>query len=260
MSWTCPHQIENDLCNLRNIKCKPGAIGCILAEKFKFIEDNTKTIQNNGIEQTCLCPLCNNNSALFYQNNTQKYHQCANCYGIFVDHKLRPDKATELSRYKQHNNDVEDKGYQKFVSPITSSVMHDFTPNDTGLDFGAGTGPVISKILNDNNFQIVQYDPFFHDYPELLDKKYNYIACCEVIEHFYNPAKEFSLLKNLLQPGGKLYCMTDIYNQNINFDKWYYKNDPTHVFIYQRETINWIKENFRFSNVKINGRLVTYSN
>ena len=110
------------------------------------------------------------------------------------------------------------------------------------------------------NFKIKAYDPIFHKNPKLLDEKYDYIACCEVIEHFYNPKKEFALLKKLLLKGGRLYCMTEIYDQNIDFGSWYYKNDPTHVFIYQRKTIDWINTEFGFSDVNINGRLITFFN
>ena len=72
------------------------------------------------------------------------------------------------------------------------SLLWDFTSKHTGLDFGAGTGPVISKVLKDNEYKIKQFDPFFHNYPELLKEKYDYIVCCEVMEHFYDPAKEFA--------------------------------------------------------------------
>ncbi len=206
------------------------------------------------------CPLCSGTSTIFYQKNKQLFYKCDNCFGIFLDKSLRPNRNDELLRYKEHNNDINDKRYQKFVLPITSSIIKDFTKNNKGLDFGAGTGPVISKVLKDNNFSIEQYDPFFHNYPDLLNKKYDYIACCEVIEHFYNPGKEFKLLKKLLLQNGILYCMTDIYNENINFDNWYYKNDPTHVFIYHKKTIDWIKENFGFNKTTIKGRLITFFN
>ena len=148
---------------------------------------------------TNLCPLCNSESTVFYQFKKRLYYQCTNCYGIFIDKKLIPDREAEFLRYKEHNNDIEDDGYQKFVKPITSAIMRDFTPNHKGLDFGAGTGPIISKILKENNFQIKQYDPFFHNYTNLLESQYHYIVACEVIEHFHNPKKEFRLLKNLLQ-------------------------------------------------------------
>ena len=206
------------------------------------------------------CPLCNGSGDVFFQNKKQLYYKCNNCYGIYVDENIRPDKEAEKSRYKEHNNDVNDKRYQNFVSNITSAILKNFTQNDKGLDFGAGTGPVVSKVLKDSDFCIVQYDPFFHNYPILLDEKYDYIVCCEVIEHFYNPKKEFSLLKKLLQQNGKLYCMTDIYDESIDFHKWYYKNDPTHVFIYHKNTIEWIKKEFGFLNVTIEGRLITYFN
>lgn len=205
------------------------------------------------------CPLCNNTSDIFYKYKNRLYLQCSNCKGIFVDSNLILSNEDEKLRYESHNNDIEDIRFQKFVSPITTSIVSNFTPNDKGLDFGAGTGPVISKILTDNKFNIQLYDPFFHNFPNLLVEKYNYIACCEVIEHFNNPDKEFRLLKSLLLSKGKLFCMTDIYSKSIDFHTWYYKNDSTHVFIYQKETMYWIKEKYGFLDVKIDGRLVIFS-
>ena len=204
------------------------------------------------------CPLCSSHGIVFYEFKKRLYFQCANCSGIFMDKNLRPDSEKEKLRYEEHINDVEDEGYQKFVSPITSAILKDFSSSDKGLDFGAGTGPVISKVLSDNNFSIKLYDPFFHNYPELLRDKYDYVVCCEVMEHFYHPKKEFELLQDLLQAKGKLYCMTDLWDKNIDFHKWYYKNDQTHVFIYHKNTIHWIKKHIGFSDVKIDGRLITF--
>ncbi|MEE9430670.1 MAG: methyltransferase domain-containing protein [Melioribacteraceae bacterium] len=206
------------------------------------------------------CPLCKNEGEVFYHFKKKLFYQCKNCKGIFIDQKLIPNKESEKSRYEEHINDVEDKNYQKFVSPITSAVFRDFTKENIGLDFGAGTGPVISKILKDNNFNISLYDPFFHNHPNLLNEKYNYIACCEVIEHFHNPYKEFGMLKKMLLPNGKLYCMTFIYDKSIDFHNWNYKNDRTHVFIYHKKTIEWISKEFKFSDVEIENRLITFCN
>jgi len=204
-----------------------------------------------------LCPLCQNPGEAF---NEDELFICKNCLGIFRPKKSQLTPFEEKLRYKTHNNDVNDKRYQKFVSPITTSILNEFTPKDTGLDFGAGTGPVISKILKEKNYNISQYDPFFYNNPELLEEKYDYIACCEVIEHFYNPQKEFKLLKKLLKPKGILYCMTHIYNPDIQFADWYYKKDPTHVFIYQKETFKWIKKQFDFSTMTIDDRLIRLIN
>jgi len=183
---------------------------------------------------------------------------CDACGGIYCHDRRYPDREQEKARYETHNNNVNDPRYNKFVAPLVSAVLQEFSPQDTGLDFGAGTGPVISKLLKDEDFNIVQYDPFFHNRPELLYGKYNYIVCCEVIEHFHSPEKEFRLLRNLLKPKGTIYCMTHVYSPDINFADWYYKNDPTHVFIYQRKTLEWIKANFEFSAFSINNRLVKF--
>ncbi|MEF8874775.1 MAG: class I SAM-dependent methyltransferase [Candidatus Thermoplasmatota archaeon] len=207
----------------------------------KVIEDKT----------TERCPLCGHPGSLFHEEG---FFLCTECKGIFRSRERLPTHSEERSRYEMHDNEVDDEDYQDFVSPITDAVRKEFSPEDKGLDFGAGTGPVISKVLGDEGYDIEQYDPFFA--PALPTKKYDYIVCCEVIEHFHDPKKEFGRLKDLLRPNGHLYCMTYIYKEEIDFDSWGYKNDATHAFLYQKETFEWIEENFHFSSLKIDGRLI----
>jgi len=210
--------------------------------------------------KTATCPLCGYPSFLFYQKYPKTYFECSECRGIFLERNSLPGQLDEIKRYSEHNNDVEDIRYQNFVSPIVSGILENYSPHHQGLDFGAGTGPVISKLLKDQNYQIAQYDPFFHNYPQLLDNQYDYIACCEVMEHFHHPGKEFEKLRSILNEDGKLFCMTSIYHSEIDFQKWYYRNDPTHVFFYQSETIKYICKRFGFSNVDIQKNLIVFSN
>lgn len=205
------------------------------------------------------CPLCNARGEVFYKHKKRLYFQCAKCWGIYLDENLILDRAGEKSRYQKHNNDVKDAGYQNFVSPITNAVFRDFSENDKGLDFGAGPGPVIAKLLTEKLFNIKLYDPYFHNNEKLIDSRYNYIVCCEVMEHFSNPNHEFSLLKQLMLPKGKLYCLTHIYDESIEFSNWYYKNDPTHIFFYHKKTLEWIKEEYNFYELTIEGKLITFS-
>jgi hypothetical protein len=174
----------------------------------------------------------------------------------FVDEAQLPDVTSEKARYELHDDNAQDLGYRKFVSPITKNILNDFTQEDLGLDLGAGTSAIISSVLKEDAYKIKNYDPYFHNYPELLEEKYDYISSCEVIEHFYTPYKEFKLLREMLNDEGKLYLMTDIYDENIDFASWYYKNDPTHVFLYTKETFEWIKKEFGFKSLVIEGRLV----
>lgn len=204
---------------------------------------------------TELCPLCDGRSRKFYQD---QFLQCDSCKGIFRPKKNLPTEEAEKHRYEQHNNDVNDLGYQKFVSPITDAVFSNYDKSHNGLDFGSGPSSVISKLLRDKNYNINQFDPYFHNQPEVLNHQYDYIICCEVIEHFHFPYQEFKQLHKMLLPGGKLFCMTHLYSSEQNFDQWYYKNDFTHVFIFQKETIEWIKDEFNFSSVRIDRRFIEF--
>jgi hypothetical protein len=204
------------------------------------------------------CPLCNTPSPYFYKD-AQQYCRCPECRAIFVIKEDLPKEDEEIERYEMHDVDTADEGYRKFVSPITKSVMRDFSIKDKGLDFGAGRSAIISVVLGENGFDIKNYDPYFHHFEKLLEDHYNYITSCEVIEHLYNPAKEFARLRAMLKEGGKLYLMTDIYDDSIDFCKWYYKNDPTHVFLYTKETFFWIAKKYGFKDVFIEKRLVVLS-
>ncbi len=203
------------------------------------------------------CPLCHHTATEFYENQ-RKFYQCTHCRGVFVDPAQWPSGSKEMARYKTHNNDVHDPGYQKFVSPITNHILEHFKPTAAGLDYGAGPGPVITKMLRDQGYQLNLYDPYFAPEATVLKQKYDYIVCCEVIEHFHHPADEFKLLHGLLRANGQLVCMTDLYHDALNFDKWYYKNDETHVFFYHQQSLQYISAAFGFSDLTVEGRLIVF--
>jgi SAM-dependent methyltransferase len=205
-----------------------------------------------------LCSLCSSQTTFFHQFRTMHYYRCSGCFSIMLDPGMYLTKEKEKSRYEEHNNDVNDPGYQQFVMPVVKQVQQKFSQTHSGLDFGAGTGPVITKLLQDQGFKMELYDPFFCNNPAALSKTYDFIICCEVIEHFHFPFREFKLLRSLLKPGGSLYIMTEIYHEDINFEKWHYKNDATHVFFYHANALAWIKKQLKFSGLKIEGRLIHF--
>ena len=204
------------------------------------------------------CPLCNSTSTLFCEKTKHLFYKCNTCHGIFRPKHTFLTAEEEKAHYEKHNNDVFDERYQNFVSPIVNAVLQDFSSEAKGLDFGSGTGPVIAKMLTDKGYQVQNYDLFFAKEPSLLNQKYDYISCCEVMEHFHQPYKEFELLKSLLLPKGKLYCKTEVFNNQKPFENWYYKDDFTHVFIYQHKTLEWIKTKFHFSNLVIKEKLIVF--
>ncbi len=209
-----------------------------------------------GLMESIRCSLCQGTTKPFFQGRHGEYFHCEQCWGVFLSPKYFSPPEIEKARYETHNNDIKDARYQKFVSPIVNQVLADFSPQDQGLDFGCGTGPVIHYLLQQEGYLVTQYDPFFWNQPEALKQSYDYIICCEVIEHFHNPRQEFSQLYSLLNLGGRLYCMTELLTEEIDFKDWSYKDDFTHVFFYHPETIQWIKQEYGFRKADIKGRLI----
>ncbi len=204
------------------------------------------------------CALCGTRTTLFSVTHQKKYHICSTCKSISLHPSYFLSNTNERKRYEAHNNDIHDIGYQQFVSPIVNAVVRDFLPKDSGLDFGSGSGPVITAMLRKKHYTIQTYDPFFDPNEAALTTTYDYIACCEVMEHFYDPHKEFSLLFSLLKPNGRLYCKTKLFSPTVEFDSWWYKNDPSHVFFYSETSLIWIKEHFGFSDVTVTKDLITF--
>ncbi|MDN6279539.1 MAG: class I SAM-dependent methyltransferase [Psychroflexus sp.] len=172
------------------------------------------------------------------------------------------DSAKEQMRYETHNNDIHDKRYQKFVSPITKTVEKNFSTQAKGIDFGCGTGPVATHVLQQKGFKnIALYDPYFHNHPEVFKEKYDFIMCCEVMEHFYQPQVEFKKLRQLLKPGGQLLCKTRLFLAHENqtdFEKWHYKDDKTHVFFYGEKSLAYIKDQMGFKTLDFNKKLIQF--
>jgi len=184
-----------------------------------------------------ICTLC---GSVLINKKDEYYYDCGSCRAIVKDDQYYLAADEERAEYETHNNDINDVRYQNFTMPITNYVLEEFLPAHKGLDFGSGTGPVISSMLKKKGYDIVQYDPFFAPDQSVLNHRYDYIVSCEVFEHFYNPQMEIDRLTSLLNRNGGLLIMTLLYHDRIDFSRWNYRNDDTHVFIYRKETIEYI--------------------
>jgi SAM-dependent methyltransferase len=214
----------------------------------------------SAVNDTRICPLCRNKSYPLYEGSGKIYFSCAVCGGIFVPQEFHLPIEKEKKRYMEHNNDVRDPSYRKFVSPVVDFVLRHFSAGKhEGLDFGSGTGPVITAMLEEKGYKISLYDPFFHPKRENLLRKYDFIIASEVIEHFKNPAYEFRLLADILKNPGALVCMTDVYDPRGVFAEWYYKNDPTHIFFYSKKTMEYIRNAYGFRFIIRGGRLTVFT-
>lgn len=200
------------------------------------------------------CPLCQEDTSRVYFNYQKsdkifKYLQCNNCLLIFMDKNTLLEPTVESLRYQHHKNDIRTSGYEKFLRELINPILEQVDKTSVGLDYGSGPYPMLSEIIKEDGYKIEIYDPFFANDKSKLVKSYDYITCCEVAEHFYNPNKEFKRLKNMLRINGILGIRTGILTKDINFESWYYKEDDTHVVFYTPESIKWICEHFHFQNI-----------
>ena len=204
------------------------------------------------------CTLCNGNTFVFSIYKEQTYFRCKECQSILLDPNNLPEPEFEKFRYDMHSDDIENEGYQNFVAPLVNEVAKNFTVNDSGLDYGCGKTAIVQILLQRQGFQIEGFDPIYKNELSLLTKKYHYITCCEVAEHFHHPAVEFQKLSNLLLPEGKLILKTHLYHDALDFEKWWYKNDPTHVFFYTEKSLQFITENFGFNKLELKDKYVVF--
>ena len=203
------------------------------------------------------CTLCD--TSLTSKIN-EEFYNCKTCKAIIKDKKYYLSAEEEKERYELHNNDVTDVNYQKFTSPITNYILNRFLPQHKGLDFGSGTGPVISSELEKKSYNVTKFDTYFEPNIEALKSKYDYIFSCEVFEHFYNPKKEVETLISLLKKNGSLLIMTLLFDNEMNFDTWFYKKDPTHVFIYRKETFLFIAKKYNLEIDVLTDRFIVLKN
>ena len=112
--------------------------------------------------------------------------------------------------------------------------------SDLGLDYGCGFAPALANIFKSYGFKVELYDPFFFPNKDVLLKKYKFITCSEVVEHFFSPYDEFDKIDNLLDNNSWFGVMTTFLPRDDLFENWYYRRDPTHVVFYKKQTFQHI--------------------
>ena len=188
-----------------------------------------------------ICPLCKTPGCIIFHKDTfRSYFICNTCGLVFVPRKEFLSAADEKSRYDLHRNAPEDQGYRKFLSRLFLPMQNLLAPGSSGLDFGCGPGPTLSVMFNEAGHYVSVYDQYYAQKLSLLKKQYDFITATEVLEHLRNPADELGRLWNCLKPGGWLGIMTKLVYNHETFVSWHYKNDPTHICFFARETFDWL--------------------
>lgn len=188
------------------------------------------------------CPLCHSAGTQVYIDDLREYFQCSNCQLVFVrpDEFLSPNE--EKARYDLHENDPADAGYQQFLAQVLTPLLPQLSRGMQGLDFGCGPGPALKHLLEQRGMHMQVYDPYYANDETALERQYDFVTCTEVVEHFYDPAKDWRRLAGLVKPGGWLAVMTSLLLPTIEFSTWYYPTEPSHVMFYTPQTMFFLAE------------------
>lgn len=193
------------------------------------------------------CPLCSNpRTQLICQGNERPYYHCDTCELVFVPNEFHLSQEDEKAIYEHHENDPEDQGYRNFLNRLMAPLIDYLPESGTGLDFGSGPGPTLSKMLEELGYRMAIYDPYFAQCPSVLGERYDFVTTTEVVEHLSDPKKVFEQLFGLVKEGGVIGIMTKMIPSLENFDQWHYTKDPTHITFYAEETFNYLAQQYRY--------------
>ncbi|MBG57188.1 MAG: hypothetical protein CMK46_02745 [Porticoccus sp.] len=193
---------------------------------------------NDGIQ----CPLCDDRAVAHYWSDRQRdYLQCAHCQLVFVPSGQQLSPAQEKSHYDLHENNPGDQRYRAFLGRLCTPLMDRLAPGSRGLDFGAGPGPTLSVILQEAGFDVAIYDIYYAPDRSVLAKRYDFITATEVVEHLSHPGEVLGHLWTVLEPGGWLGLMTKLVRDKVAFERWHYKNDPTHISFFSFVTMDYLR-------------------
>ena len=189
------------------------------------------------------CPVCRAPDPPFFMSvGSQDYWRCDCCEARFLDPSQRMSAGDERAHYLTHENDVDDPGYRRFLLKLSKPLLERLAPNRSGLDFGCGPGPALAVILREAGHEMAVYDPFFTPDAAVLDRRYDFITCTEVLEHLHHPADVLERIDTLLRPGGWFGVMTSFQTNDGRFANWRYRREPTHVVFYREATLRFIAD------------------
>lgn len=192
------------------------------------------------------CPLCCHQQIETYAHDSRRhYYECQCCQLVFVDNADFLSPAEEKGVYDQHQNDPQDQGYRTFLSRLFDPVSAEVAPLAQGLDFGSGPGPTLSLMFEEVGFSMAIYDHFYANDPSVWQHTYDFITTSEVVEHLHNVGDELERLWSHLNAGGVLGIMTKMVTDVAAFERWHYKNDPTHVRFFSQHTFHWLAQHWQ---------------
>lgn len=192
------------------------------------------------------------------------YFQCPECHFLQMSPQDFISQADEYSRYLQHQNS--DSSYQdyfeKFVDQIfaletfQTQIFLNKAKSFSVLDFGCGPYPMLANVLESKGFRVAKYDSYF--VPEFPEGNFDLVFMHEVLEHIQNPNLFFDSISEFIKPNGYLIISTKFYPSRLDFDKWSYRRDPTHIGFYNEKVFRFIEKKWAARLLHLNDPIAIF--
>jgi hypothetical protein len=183
------------------------------------------------------CKLCGSDVLPWVETAKQRYFRCPHCE--LVRKETFPAAEHEKARYEEHNNDPLEARYRNHVLSLLESDLLPYAEESAALlDYGCGPSAAVAVILADIRPDMLcdSYDPYF--FPSEPDGEYDLIYCNEVVEHMFEPGRNFRRMAALMPAGGNIVLGTHIYPADENeFRSWWYTRDLSHVHFFSRKSM-----------------------
>lgn len=199
-----------------------------------------------------LCKLCNNPVIKIDDaRNSWEFFHCKKCEFIFKNDSDFVNSEDELKQYNNHNNTMDSPGYVEMFERFIADTFEEYKEEIKDvLEFGSGPGPVLSELLKQKGFNVDIYDKYFSPQKVYKGKQYDLITSTEVIEHIEDPIAIFEFFR-ASKEWGYLALMTQFHtNDAQDFQKWWYKNDPTHICFFRPKTFEVLAQKNGFKVLK----------
>jgi hypothetical protein len=186
-----------------------------------------------GVCRLCLADGCMS----LGRNKHREFLRCPACGLVSVpaEHWTTPEE--ERARYARHDNVESNRGYVGFLTEVADVATAVALPGARILDFGSGENAVLTRLLRNQGRDCVAYDPLYGLGTDALEKQYDLVVACEVIEHLRELRAEIVRLGKCLGPGGRMVVRTRCYPSPAEIPSWWYARDPTHINFFAPQTL-----------------------
>jgi hypothetical protein len=187
------------------------------------------------------CPLCGGTGPFRpLADRWGRHHRlCPDCKLISTVRADLPSPDRAAARYAMHRNGPGDAGYVAFLRRAVDAARPHLGGVRRALDYGCGPGPALHVPLAEIGIGCDGWDPCFFPEPPPLER-YPAVFATEVVEHFPDPAADWTAMLGRVAPGGLLVVMSDFWTDAEAFPSWSYANDFTHVAFLHADTLRWI--------------------